>query len=404
MWIPASAAALEQAVNAGDLSEGHSFDAKEALPSPKKNIDLATDIAAMTVDGGVLIYGVGEDENKELTALAPMPLLGTKERIDQIAATSIAEVPSIDVRVLAKDEDPSIGYVVVVVPPSHRAPHQVVVKGDLRFYGRGATGNRILTEGEIARLYAQRQSWERNREALLDQTIAAAPFSDTSDQSGYLHGFLSPVTSDPGLWDRAAGAVGGTSQLMHRLAVAATRLWTRTDYSPSLANGHWDQMGADRYRLGNTSLEAGLTDPDRIAELLFDLNGDTRLYSGRIITTRRVDYGSGGVAFEKAVMEPIMAGNLARAIAATGELYRLAAFHGQVDIGIAVTGLADASSSSFDPFRDHGYNASEYRRTSQLAAGALSDPPAIAQMLLGRLLDSLARGQANSLFTTQQTT
>jgi hypothetical protein len=49
------------------------------------------------------------------------------------------------------------------VPQSSRAPHQVTVGGDLRFYGRAAKGNRILTEGEVARLYRRREEWEQNR-------------------------------------------------------------------------------------------------------------------------------------------------------------------------------------------------------------------------------------------------
>ncbi|MDQ2762999.1 MAG: hypothetical protein M3Y22_05775 [Pseudomonadota bacterium] len=46
----------------------------------------------------------------------------------------------------------------------------------MSFYGRGATGNRRLAEGEIARLYRRREEWEQDREALLTQAIASAPF------------------------------------------------------------------------------------------------------------------------------------------------------------------------------------------------------------------------------------
>jgi hypothetical protein len=100
----------------------------------------------MTPDGGVLIYGVAEDEHGRPTALRPFKLAGARERVDQISQSSISEPPEIDVRALECPNDPSRGYLVVVVPQSPRAPHQVIVRGEMRYYGRGATGNRRLTE------------------------------------------------------------------------------------------------------------------------------------------------------------------------------------------------------------------------------------------------------------------
>ena len=170
--MPRSAAEIEAAAKAGDLPETPSFDAKADLPHPRRNADLAVDVAAMTTDGGVLLYGVAEDENNRPTLPSPIPLANTGDRVGQIVATSIAEVPYIDVREFPCQADPSKGYMVVVVPPSPRAPHQVTVGGDLRFYGRGARGNRRLTEGEVARLYERRQEWQINAEAVLGEVIA----------------------------------------------------------------------------------------------------------------------------------------------------------------------------------------------------------------------------------------
>jgi hypothetical protein len=59
VWIPKTADELEEAVRGGDLTETGTLDFKEKLPPKSKNVDLAIDIAAMTPDGGVLIYGVG---------------------------------------------------------------------------------------------------------------------------------------------------------------------------------------------------------------------------------------------------------------------------------------------------------------------------------------------------------
>jgi hypothetical protein len=69
------------------------FDAKATLPAKGKSKDLAIDVAAMANDGGTLLYGVGEDEQRRPTDPKPFELTGAKERVDQIVRTSISEPP-----------------------------------------------------------------------------------------------------------------------------------------------------------------------------------------------------------------------------------------------------------------------------------------------------------------------
>src|ERR1044072_8508455 len=177
MWIPQTVEEIEAAVQAGGLEETSSFDVKREMPATqKKNVDLAIDVAAMSTDGGSLLYGVAEDEDRRATILTPIQLAGAPERVGQIVASGIAEAPFVDIREFPLPDDPSRGYMVVVVPQSARAPHQVTIGGDLHFYGRGAKGNRRLTEGEIARLYQRRQEWSQNRGALLAQRVEHAPY------------------------------------------------------------------------------------------------------------------------------------------------------------------------------------------------------------------------------------
>jgi hypothetical protein len=178
VWIPKSAAEVEEAARRGDLEETHVFDAKSVLPAPKKNHDLAVDVDAMTVDGGSLLYGLGEDRNKRLTVLSPVELVGAPERIAQIVETSISEPPFIRIQTLPLENDSSKGYVLVVVRQSPRAPHQVISGGDMRYYGRGAKGNRILSDAEVAALYARRDRWEVDREDLLRDELSSAPEAD----------------------------------------------------------------------------------------------------------------------------------------------------------------------------------------------------------------------------------
>src|SRR5215216_2436679 len=97
MWMPASEEEILVAIEAGNLIENATFDAKAALPDKGKSKDLAKDIAAMAVNGGTLLYGVGEDEHDRPTILKPFKIAGARERVDQIVRASISEPPIIEV-------------------------------------------------------------------------------------------------------------------------------------------------------------------------------------------------------------------------------------------------------------------------------------------------------------------
>jgi predicted HTH transcriptional regulator len=60
MWIPKDEEEIRNALLNHSIEEGPSFDVKREIP--KSNAEIAKDISAMAIDGGVLIYGIGEDE------------------------------------------------------------------------------------------------------------------------------------------------------------------------------------------------------------------------------------------------------------------------------------------------------------------------------------------------------
>jgi hypothetical protein len=247
VWVPSSAAEVEEAAQRGDLEETTTFDGKAALPTAKKNKDLAVDVCAMTVAGGSLVYGLGEDENKRLTVLSPFELGGAPERVAQVVETSVSEAPFIRVQALAREDDPATGYLLVVVPQSARAPHQVTVGGDMRYYGRGAKGNRVLSETKVAALYARREQWEVDREGLLEPELARTPEADP--RLGYVVGFARPVAPDDALVERVASS----GQELLQLLVGAARTWGNvrrdrygSDYDPDLrgASSVWRRGAA----------------------------------------------------------------------------------------------------------------------------------------------------------------
>jgi hypothetical protein len=243
MWIPKSEQEILTAIDAGNVIETASFDAKRSLPAKGKSKDLAIDVAAMAIDGGILLYGVGEDENDRPTVPQPFRLAGARERVDQIVRTSISEPPDIQVREIESNEDSSLGYLVVAVPPSPRAPHMVTMGKEYRYYGRGDTGNVPLTEGEVARLYERRRRWEVDRDAMLDEAIASAPIASHKGFA-YLHLVARPVVPDEEMFDRARGDQGGVSFLGNLVSSASRTEVYSTPYSPDLHEAYQHERRA----------------------------------------------------------------------------------------------------------------------------------------------------------------
>src|SRR5688572_265491 len=56
VWLPTSEDEIKAAIENRVVRESSTFDAKAAPPAKGKNKDLARDICAITVDGGVLLY------------------------------------------------------------------------------------------------------------------------------------------------------------------------------------------------------------------------------------------------------------------------------------------------------------------------------------------------------------
>lgn len=142
----------EKVVSAADgglLAENQWCELKEQLGPSKAavNLELARDLASLSVHGGVLIFGV-RDKTYDVVGCATE---GMQDRISQVAATRISPplVPLIS--------DPIEGpegknLLVVSVPPSPLAPHMV----DEKYYGRSADGKRVLSDPEVRTLVLTR--------------------------------------------------------------------------------------------------------------------------------------------------------------------------------------------------------------------------------------------------------
>ena len=387
MWVPKSEKDILSAIAAGDLVETASFDAKLALPGKGKSKDLAVDVAAMSADGGTLLYGVGEDENDRPTVPQPFELVGARERVDQIVRTSISEPPAIEVYPIPTDDDPSVGYLVVHVPASPRAPHMVTVGKELRYYGRGATGNVPLSEGEVARLYERRQRWEIDRDGMLEGVIRAAPIEHHEDHA-YLHLIARPVVPNEDLLDKARGEQDVPRFLGLLITAALSAEVFPSRYSPDLYGTTNYERRADGWA---TSQGLGVEweereNPGRVLDFEVGLDGSGRLFCGRAAQRHRG---------RLLIIDALVAGLTVRFLSVMGGLYAAGGYLGPVDVGLAVTGLKGGVSYFLtdDPWSDPTpYDKDQYRRTERVPASQLDgDSRGAARRLVMPLLRAITR-------------
>lgn len=390
MWVPEDLAALIAAAEEGVLDERHDFDAKRQLPTSNK--ELAKDIAAMTTDGGSLIYGIGEDAHGCPRVPSPIELKGAAERIDQVAQSSISPTPKLRFVQLRLAEDDSRGYLLVLVPVSPEAPHQVTVGDDRRFYGRSDTGNRRLSEEEIARLYERRATRHGDREKMVDECIARSPFGEPPEgELGFLQAFVRPAVAEDDLWERAAHARGEERILLKELrdaaASAARAQWGGTDLSGAV---NWRRRDADTWSLTSiTSNGSEEVNPRHAVRGDLDMAGNAYLFFGG--AAERIDR-NGNSLFT--LFETALALTLTQFLGLAGALYTAAGFYGPVDLGMAVTGIA--GSISAHSLGDLHFSGSPYgehtaRRTRRCDAADLQvDPKGVARFLTSRLFRASA--------------
>lgn len=379
MWIPASEDELLGALADGVVRESPYFDAKEALPRAGKNKDLAKDICAMTVDGGVLLYGVGGGDPTRPTKACPFELAGVAERIDQVAQTGIAEPPQIEIRDFASEQESGKGYLAVVIPPSPRAPHMLILDGDNRYWGRGQTGNRILREGEVARLYERRERWELDRAALLDRAVADIPFnfSDPIEQIGPMLVLARPVAGSSSLLTRAARDHPLEHFIGRMLPQEAARHDPYPDQGTSGLNMALDVVprGAGRWfarRDDDVSLPS---------QALLDIrsDGEARYWHSPVINSRARRGEERLLIMEQSVTRAVY-----QLLGTVRWLYARAGYFGAIDMGVAVLQIEQATAASAQNTLDEGrpYGAPDYRHHERIAAQELADLRTVTRRLL----------------------
>lgn len=150
MEIPQTEAELQRYVTER-IQESERLEFKRELPASGKNEDIAKDVSSLAnTDGGLIVYGV-DAKSGVPEQLTPMAVAGTVERISLVARSSIDEPIQIAGIVTIPAASPGMGFVVVPVSRSPRAPH--FVRGAA--WGRFGSTNGTLTRHRIGELFAR---------------------------------------------------------------------------------------------------------------------------------------------------------------------------------------------------------------------------------------------------------
>lgn len=156
------------------------------------NTELARDLASLSVDGGLLVFGVTDDGTPVGCNTAS---IGT--RVSQVAAMGITPALSPVLHApIPHPEDPPKAILVVAVPPSPVGPHMV----DGRYWGRSSDGKRTLSDPEIRRIMDQRAeqvgAFEQRLRELPDRD-PLIPLIAGQQSNGHVYLLAEPVAAMP---------------------------------------------------------------------------------------------------------------------------------------------------------------------------------------------------------------
>jgi Schlafen, AlbA_2 len=374
MWRPRTYPEAVAAV--GNISESADLDFKEVLgTTDSARAELAKDVAAMTIHGGVIVIGMHQT-NGLADAVTPVALHGLAERVQQVIDSRIRPAVAVDIDVLRLAPTDTDGLVVIDVPASRLAPHYANEK----FPRRSGPVTTYMEEVEIAALYEQRHSLHDTRRAAGPHEFYAHPEGSHDSRSGGL-GVLKLLVHPLG-----EIAVAGTPRLEEPLAKATADAWSTV--SGTLAHApralellrEWSPRGTVGWKAGLASDELAEHHDQVLVAATYSYSGQL---SARVSMPLEVGparhAGRGREAFEH-----IWAAETCGLLALGGHFYEAVTGVGLLRVQLILEGLAGATASmsgaSAVAITDDYYSENLLASPRELAA----DPVGIARRLLER--------------------
>ncbi len=387
------------AAQTGVLDETHWVELKEDIPAVKAaNLELAKDLASLSVDGGVLVVGV-EDPKGKAGEVVGADLAGLADRITQVAAGRITPpLPVFFSPAYPNPDDDSRAVLIVTVPASETAPHMV----DERYWGRNAVGKQALGDEQVRLLLeARRRRLEGFEDRLRQLRTELDPYPlvehlSTGRNNSHLYLIAEPASAHVPVQLPEALPQGIDLTTIQRA------LGFRPQLRPSLASVDLDIPHADGTLLASNvgttgdSASARLNENTFVRLLLAD-DGVVKVVSGA--GTKPINLGDGAPPAISAryVLEFTYA--FCRLVAHLAESHL--GYIGQWRLGIYIERLArvEAREILADEFYEvrglGGYESAEYLQLITSTTHELRDTPAdVSERLTKRLLRGLALDKA----------
>lgn len=267
----------------------------------------------------------------------------------------------------------------------------VIVKDERRYYGRSETGNYVLNQTEIARLYERRKHTDTSILPLLEQFVTRSPLK-SNDDFAHLHILARPVLFDERIFIKALSPGQEHAELLDTLVEnAASQHVFRDNPIPRFVRPPHGWTRRPEGYLGKLSAANDVAHPDKdTLNLEVNFNGWLNLLCGRagaLDTT--LNYPM------KWFHSSLVASHTTRLLVLLGDLYARAGYLGMVEIGLAVIGLYNCASRKAGPFFDSypRYQDSEYWKTLRISAVTISgNEKNIAAEMLMPLVDAISQG------------
>lgn len=394
-WTPSNEADVQAGIDRGLLGESHYLDLKEVPASRGDNKEAARDLVSFAIDGGTLIYGIAEDKANRTFAMAPQPLNGLAEKMEQIALSSLVDpVLTVACEEIPSVADPARGYLVVHIPASPVAPHMA----DGRYYGRNDKTKYVLSDPEVFRLHERRRAAERDALKLLEAEIANDPIPTDQRRQAHLFLVAQPLA---GRRDMLLDLVSGPQwnlNLAQFLQTAFTpemnALLADAGFEPSLinaSNGFRRARGAARATPnlgdGRRFTPSGRSSSENAVELQVLEDGGLRVFLSRFSDTL-----SGG---ESVLFDAAAVSYTRRFLALVQAAAEKAGYFGNWTLAFGVTGIKGMRAFGINSMNffntDARYDADAYAETTSTSwAELVNAPGSITCRLIGPLLRSLA--------------